>query len=84
VRARWIAIALDDAGRARWRHVKHLDDLGDVLDGVLRLAIDISIGLPSTGRQQRDDAAARCLVGDATRCSTHWCARRSPPRPTPR
>ena len=58
----WIAIALDDAGRAHGHFVEHLEDLGDALDGVHAVAIDIPIGLPSTGRRQADDAA-RDLLG---------------------
>jgi predicted RNase H-like nuclease len=58
----WIAIALDDAGRTRGHFLEHLDDLGDALDGVHAVAIDIPIGLPSTGRRQADNAA-RDLLG---------------------
>jgi len=58
----WIAIVLDDAGRTRGQFVGHLDDLGDAIEGVDAVAIDIPIGLPSTGRRQADDAA-RDLLG---------------------
>ena len=58
----WIAVALDDAGRTHGHFVEHLDDLGDAIDGVHAVAIDIPIGLPSSGRRQAD-AAARELLG---------------------
>lgn len=53
----WIAIALDDAGRTRGHFVEHLDNVDEVIAGVHAVAIDIPIGLPSTGRRQADDAA---------------------------
>jgi hypothetical protein len=82
VRARWIAIALDDAGRARWRHVKHLDDLGDVLDGVLRRrdrhlhrsAIDRSPATRRRGRAllgRRRNSVFHALVREAITAATH-------------
>lgn len=58
----WIAIALDEDNSTRGHFVERLDGLGAALDGVHAVAIDIPIGLPSTGRRQADDAA-RDLLG---------------------
>ena len=58
----WIAVALDDDTSTRGLFVERLDDLGTALDGVHAVAVDIPIGLPSTGRRQADDAA-RDLLG---------------------
>jgi predicted RNase H-like nuclease len=78
----WIAIALDDDSTTRGVFVERLDDLGAALDDVHAVAIDIPIGLPSTGRRQADDAARQLLgprrnsvfyapVRDAITAATH-------------
>lgn len=58
----WIAVTLDDAGCTHGYFVEQLTDLGDALEGAHGIAIDIPIGLPSTGRRQAD-AAARDFLG---------------------
>lgn len=57
----WIAVALDSMNRARACFVTRLDDLLVAIPDTEAVAIDIPIGLPSTGRRRADEAARELL-----------------------
>ena len=58
----WIAIALRDREPAEGQFVTSLDELLDAIPDAQAVAIDIPIGLPTSGRR-RADIEARALLG---------------------
>lgn len=61
-KAGWCAVILDGDATPRVGHIEELDDLDRLVDGVDGVAIDMPIGIPSSG-QRAADAEARRFVG---------------------